>query len=73
MQDANATATPIAGYMTLQVTVDTVVPLEIFTLRYALAVLGAHNNNKSRASRALGITRYALLRLCKRATELGVA
>ena len=72
MQDANATATPIAGPITLAVTVDTVVPLEIFTLRYAVAVLGAHNGNKSRAARALGITRYSLLRLCKRASELGV-
>lgn len=73
MQDTNAAALPIAGPMTRAVTVETVVPLEIFTLRYALAVLGAHNNNKSSASRALGITRYALMRLCKRARVLGVA
>lgn len=72
MPVANAIAAPIVGAMTLAVTVDTVVPLEVFTIRYALAVLGAHNGNKSRASRALGITRYALLRLCKRAADLGV-
>lgn len=58
--------------MTLAVTVDAVVPLEVFTIRYALAVLGAHNDNKTAAARALGITRYTLLRLVKRASELGM-
>jgi transcriptional regulator with PAS, ATPase and Fis domain len=63
---------PIAGSLPLSVEVKTVVTLEVFTLRYALAVLRAHNDNKTHAAAALGITRYTLLRLVKRATELGL-
>lgn len=63
---------PIAGELPLAVTVDAVVPLEVFTIRYALAVLGAHNGNKSRAAKALGVSRFVLARMVKRGTELGV-
>lgn len=63
----------VASDLPLVVAVDAVVPLEVFTLRYALAVLGAHSGNKSRAARALGVSRFALQRMCKRAETLGMA
>lgn len=66
-------STPVAGDMLLTVTVGAVVPLEVFTIRYALAVLGAHNDNKSAAAIALGVSRHALARLVKRARALGLA
>jgi transcriptional regulator with PAS, ATPase and Fis domain len=56
--------------MTLAVTVDAVVPLEVFTMRYVLAVLAAFKGNKSRAARALGVSRFALARMVKRGAVL---
>lgn len=64
---------PVTGPITLAVTVNAVVSLETFTIRYALAVLDAHDGNKSRASRALGISRFTLARLVKRAAALKAA
>ncbi|HUS27570.1 MAG TPA: helix-turn-helix domain-containing protein [Kofleriaceae bacterium] len=59
--------------MTLAVTVEAVVPLEVFMIRYALAVLAAHDGNKTHAAKALGVSRFMLQRLCKRAATLGMA
>lgn len=73
MQDAEDTGTPIvASPLPLAVTVNAVIPLETFTLRYVLAVLRAHKGKKSATARALAVTRYKLAVHLKRAAELGM-
>jgi transcriptional regulator with PAS, ATPase and Fis domain len=63
---------PASSPMTSAVTIDSVVPLEIFELRYVLAVLRVCNGNKSRAALALAIDRRSLYRRLDRAAELGL-
>lgn len=55
------------------VTIEAAVTLEVFTIRYALAVLEAHAGNVTRAAATLGLSRFALARLIKRAKSLGLA
>lgn len=64
---------PLAGEpLPVAVTVGAIVPLEVFALRYALAVLGVFKGNKTKAAEALGMSRHALGRMLKRGTELGL-
>lgn len=70
---SEVSAAPLVGELPLDVTVNAVVPLEVFTLRYALAVLRAHGGNKSKAAGALCISRRSIYRLIERAQQLGMA
>ncbi len=65
-------AAPLVGELRTEVTIAAIVPLEVFTMRYAIAVLRAHRGNKSRAAEALGVSRHLLGRLVKRAERLGM-
>lgn len=73
MDAAEVQNAPLVGELTREVSVNTVVPLEVFTIRYALAVLRSYNGNRSHAAKALGVSRWAVLRLLKRAAQLGMA
>lgn len=59
--------------MISSVTVGAVVPLEVFTIRYAMAVLEAHAGHISKAAAALGVSRFILARMIKRAAVLNLA
>lgn len=72
MEAASDASAPLVGDLPLAVNVDAVVPYEVFCLRYAMAVLDAHNGNMTRAGKALGLTRHQVARLAKRAAELGM-
>lgn len=58
--------------MTGAVTIESVLPLEIFELRYVVAVLALYKGNKARAAKALQIDRRSLYRRIDRAAELGM-
>lgn len=58
--------------MTGAVTIESVLPLEVFELRYVLAVLALYKGNKSRAAKALQIDRRSFYRRLERAAELGM-
>lgn len=62
----------LSSPMTSAVTIESVVPLEIFELRYVLAVLELHKGNKARAAKALVVSRRSLYRLLDRAAALGM-
>lgn len=58
---------PIAAEpLPIAITVGAIVPLEVFALRYAIAVLEVFKGNKTRAAVALGVSRHVLTRLLKR-------
>lgn len=64
--------TPVGVFENLEITVSAIVPLEVLSCRYAVAVVLHERGNKAKAARVLGVDRRTLYRLLDRARKLGI-